>query len=537
MIARSGRLNNLFAALLLALLGAAWAAFAPTRFGGQAAYVIVSGISMEPNFHRGDLAILRVAEDYAVGDVVTYRHPTIGPIIHRIIKRDGDRYVFKGDNNSWVDEYHPTRDELIGKLWIHLPAAGKLVEQLRIPRNMAALVAVMGVMVMTTGTGSVGRRPRRQSFRRTALLNVRFVVGGRPNERAERPRAGGGAAANSGDLLFVLATVAFAALLLGVFAFMRPLTRTTLEDVSYTQTGTWSYSAAAPAGLYDGGAARTGDPVFRRLSNSVAIHFDYQLSADQPAESFGTYRLIAELSDAGGWTRTIELKPTTSFSGRSFAVDGALDLARVQALIGNFEQQIGAQHPQYMLAVAPEVRVQGQLAGQALSDDFAPRLEFQLDQQELRFQKDSSSGLNALQPVKPGLLKREREQANTIALLGLTLEVARARQIALVALALALSCGALLALRGRGATGNNEVAWIQRKYGPLLIAVRERSAVAGAAVEVATIDDLARLAERSGRMILHETEQGVSRYVVQDDAVVYYYRVAALGTTTEEQPR
>jgi hypothetical protein len=135
------------------------------------------------------------------------------------------------------------------------------------------------------------------------------------------------------------------------------------------------------------------------------------------------------------------------------------------------------------------------------------------------------------------LLKREREQANTIALLGLTLEVARARQIALVALALALSCGALLALRGRGATGNNEVAWIQRKYGPLLIAVRERSAVAGAAVEVATIDDLARLAERSGRMILHETEQGVSRYVVQDDAVVYYYRVAALGTTTEEQPR
>src|SRR3954453_16110075 len=173
--------HTFFAALLLALLGAAWVAFAPTRFGGQAAYVMVSGISMEPNFHRGDLAILRVADDYAIGDVVTYRHPTIGPVIHRIIKRDGDRFVFKGDNNSWIDEYHPTQDELIGKLWIHLPAAGKLVEQLRIPRNMAALVAVMGVMVMTTGTGSVGRRPRRQSFRRTALLNVRFVVGGRAN--------------------------------------------------------------------------------------------------------------------------------------------------------------------------------------------------------------------------------------------------------------------------------------------------------------------------------------------------------------------
>src|SRR5689334_14398548 len=200
MIARSHRLSNLVAALLLALLGAAWVIFAPTRFGGQAAYVIVSGISMEPNFHRGDLAILRVVDDYAIGDVVTYRHPTIGPVIHRIIKRDGDRYVFKGDNNSWIDEYHPTKDELIGKLWIHLPAAGDLVEQLRIPRNMAALVAVMGVMVMTTGTRSVGRRPLRQSFRRTALLNVRFVVGGRANEHAERPHTAG-AATNSGDLL------------------------------------------------------------------------------------------------------------------------------------------------------------------------------------------------------------------------------------------------------------------------------------------------------------------------------------------------
>src|SRR5436190_22579312 len=185
MIVRPRRLKDLLAALLLALLGVAWVAFAPTRFGGQAAYVIVSGISMEPNFHRGDLAILRLENDYAIGDVVTYRHPTIGPVIHRIIGRDGDRFVFKGDNNSWIDEYHPTQDELIGKLWIHLSAAGALVEQLRIPRNMAALVAVMGVMVMTTGTRSVGRRPHRQSFRRSALLNVRFVVGGRANERVE----------------------------------------------------------------------------------------------------------------------------------------------------------------------------------------------------------------------------------------------------------------------------------------------------------------------------------------------------------------
>jgi signal peptidase I len=533
-IARPGRFETLFAALLLALLGAAWVAFAPTRFGGQTAYVIVSGISMEPIFHRGDLAILRVEDDYAIGDVVTYRHPTIGPVIHRIVKRDGDRFVFKGDNNSWIDEYHPTQDQLIGKLWIHLPGAGALVEQLRIPRNMAALVAAMGVMVMTTGTRSVGRRSRRRLIRWPALPRVRFVIGGQAPMRSNRPRAISGALANRDDLLFVLATIACAALLLGAFAFTRPLTRSTLEDINYTQTGAWSYSAAAPAGLYDGDMARTGDPVFRRISKSVAIHFDYQFSADQPVDPSGTYRLIAELSDTSGWKRTIELKPATAWSGRSFAVDGTLDLARIQALIDTFEQQIGEQHPQYMLAAVPEVRVQGQLAGQALNDDFAPRLEFQLDQQQLTFQK-GSSGLNPLQPAKPGLLKRAREQANTLVLLGLAMDVARARQIALVALAVALSGGVLLAVRGRAVAQNDETAQIQRKYGPLLIAVRESSALVGTVIEVATIDDLARLAERGGHMILHPIEQGISRYLVQDAGVTYCYCTAALGCSPEER--
>jgi signal peptidase I len=526
------RLDNLIAALLLALLGAAWAAFAPTRFGGQAAYVIVTGISMEPGFHRGDLAILRQVDDYAAGDVVTYRHPTIGPVIHRIIGRDGLRFIFKGDNNSWVDEYHPTQEELIGKLWIHLPGAGAVVEQLRVPSNMAAMVAVMGVTVMTAGTGSVGRRKRRRASQLPALLNIRFVVGGRAPERVGRSR--GAAIANSEELLFALATVVFAALLLGAFAFTRPVTRSTLEDISYTHTGTWSYSAAAPAELYDTPAAQTGAPIFRRLASTVALHFTYRLAGDQPADLHGDYRLVAEINDVSGWKRTVELTPPTAFSGGAFVADTTLDLARVQALIDTFERNIGSQRPQYILAVVPQVRVNGQLAGQALDDEFAPRLEFQLDRQELLLQKDGA-GQNSLQPVKPGLLKRERTQPNTLVLFGLVLEVARAGQIVLVVLALALSCGAWLAMRRGNGAWNDETARIQRKYGPLLIVVRERCALLDAAVELATIDDLARLAERGGHMLMHQLEQGVACYFVHDAGITYCYRVATRGAAVEGQ--
>jgi len=41
-----------------------------TRVKGQAAYVIVTGNSMEPGFHLGDLAIVRRASIYQIGGIL-----------------------------------------------------------------------------------------------------------------------------------------------------------------------------------------------------------------------------------------------------------------------------------------------------------------------------------------------------------------------------------------------------------------------------------------------------------------------------------
>src|ERR1044071_4262331 len=123
--------------VLFAALVAVWIAFAPTFIGGRASYVVVNGNSMEPGFHRGDLVIVRAASIYNVGDVVTYRNAELNAfVIHRIIAIQQDHYIFKGDNNSWIDTYHPIREELIGKLWIHIPKLGKGMEWLRLPIHM-----------------------------------------------------------------------------------------------------------------------------------------------------------------------------------------------------------------------------------------------------------------------------------------------------------------------------------------------------------------------------------------------------------------
>ena len=103
--------------LLVVALAAIWMLFAPTQWAGQVSYVIVDGTSMLPFFHRGDLAIVRQASDYQVGDIVTYQDAFIGAhIIHRIVGMQGDRFSIQGDNNAWVDPILPTRSEIIGRL-------------------------------------------------------------------------------------------------------------------------------------------------------------------------------------------------------------------------------------------------------------------------------------------------------------------------------------------------------------------------------------------------------------------------------------
>ena len=97
--------SRLLTAAFFILVVACWWFFAPTQVGGSTRYVVTKGISMEPRFHTGDLAIVRPADQYKVGDIVAYlEHAccTRG-VLHRIIAIHGDRYTFKGDNNNFID--------------------------------------------------------------------------------------------------------------------------------------------------------------------------------------------------------------------------------------------------------------------------------------------------------------------------------------------------------------------------------------------------------------------------------------------------
>ncbi|HEX9924078.1 MAG TPA: signal peptidase I, partial [Anaerolineae bacterium] len=238
-----------FTIITLLLMSITWLLFTPVQFGGQAAYVIISGNSMEPVFYRGDLVILYSAKDYQIGDIATYRHPEIGPVIHRIIEKEDERFIFQGDNNGWIDSYRPQQEEIIGKLWLHLPTAGKTLETFRAPWVLS-LIAALTVLIFIASPPS---KPRKDS---THQLNQKSAKEQHPMEKQM---------ASKTDFLVVLVLLTVAALLLVLYAFNQSTYMTKFEDVKYKHVGTFSYSAAAPPDVYASDTVQVGEPIFRQL--------------------------------------------------------------------------------------------------------------------------------------------------------------------------------------------------------------------------------------------------------------------------------
>lgn len=154
------RVLALVASALLTVV--AWTSLAPVAVGGPTAYVVTQGTSMLPNFEADGLVVTRTQQDYRTGDVVAYRNRELKAVVmHRIIRRDGERYVLQGDNNDFLDTYRPTRGEVIGRQWLHWPGGGRWFRLVRTPMTFAVVLAVLGAVASTAFATPISRRRRR----------------------------------------------------------------------------------------------------------------------------------------------------------------------------------------------------------------------------------------------------------------------------------------------------------------------------------------------------------------------------------------
>jgi hypothetical protein len=121
--------------------------------------------------------VIRKQSSYQVGEIVAYHNRDLKAVVlHRIIARDGSKYVFKGDNNQFADLYEANASDLIGEKVVYSPSAGRVLLGLRNPIIGAALFGAFAVWMLwdfaAEGDAPRHRRPnrRRPNRRRQAVL-------------------------------------------------------------------------------------------------------------------------------------------------------------------------------------------------------------------------------------------------------------------------------------------------------------------------------------------------------------------------------
>lgn len=79
----------------------------------------VSSNSMVPKFKKGDFIVIKKQEKYNVGDIITFEvieENSKYYITHRIVEKNENKFITKGDANNKNDNYKVYENAIKGKV-------------------------------------------------------------------------------------------------------------------------------------------------------------------------------------------------------------------------------------------------------------------------------------------------------------------------------------------------------------------------------------------------------------------------------------
>lgn len=154
-------LYALFILLLIGVAGLFLATMLPIP--GNVSVKIVKSGSMEPTIPTGSVVVVAPAPTYSVGDVVTFGRDTRTeiPTTHRIVSVSGSgsaqSYVTQGDANEDIDPRPVTASEVIGKVWLHVPYMGFVLDFARQPLGFTFMIGIPAALIILDEGVRIGR--------------------------------------------------------------------------------------------------------------------------------------------------------------------------------------------------------------------------------------------------------------------------------------------------------------------------------------------------------------------------------------------
>lgn len=129
--------------LLVAVVILIW----PAAWGGIFSFAIVSGTSMQPTYHTGDVVLAMKRGAYEPGDVIVYtvdQDGQTGRVVHRIVEQlPNGNYITNGDNKPATDPWEVKPDWINGEVVQVLPQAAQVLLIIRSPVFLAIICGLL----------------------------------------------------------------------------------------------------------------------------------------------------------------------------------------------------------------------------------------------------------------------------------------------------------------------------------------------------------------------------------------------------------
>jgi len=121
---------------------------------GNYKLMIVQSGSMAPAIKTGSVAIVKPADDYKIGDVITFGpySKIKAPTTHRVydMKVVGGEpvYITKGDANNAPDSREIKKSDIVGKVLFDVPYMGYAVDFAQKPLGFALIIIVPAALII-----------------------------------------------------------------------------------------------------------------------------------------------------------------------------------------------------------------------------------------------------------------------------------------------------------------------------------------------------------------------------------------------------
>jgi hypothetical protein len=212
------------------------------------------------------------------------------------------------------------------------------------------------------------------------------------------------------------------------------------------------------------------------------------------------------------------------FAGDRFSTAATVDLAEVDRRLATVEELTGIESEVHAMRVIATVDAQGKLAGVPFNRRLAQTLQFRLTDLQLQFDPGESELNSTTTPSVSRPVEVPRKLS--IPLLKFGIAYGAFPRLAIVGIGVSATGLLLMAIATFTTWRAGEAAHLRVRYGHMMLDVDDEEAeIPIRRITVGRFDDLVRIAEREGLLILHHDTEAADEYIVVEHDVAYGYSI------------